>query len=102
MVDGVLALKQNLRDRYNAVALPDQVLQDGGQRLGRMLARVMEQDNRAVRHLARDAFGDLGRRDALPVEAIHVPNNSKRLRRKGLRICQVGYIAADFDPLAST
>ena len=78
-----LAREQNFRDRHERVALRKQVVEDCGQRLGRVFAGVVGQDDAAALHLARHALRDLIRTDAFPVETVPNPNNLKPLQRKG-------------------
>ena len=63
-----LACQQDAGDRHDLIALAEQIAENVRQRLRRMLARVVEEHDGAVRHLPRHALGDLARRDALPVE----------------------------------
>lgn len=84
MVDGVIAGQENFRDRHDLVALGKEIVEDAGQGLGRVLARVVEEHDGAVRHLPRHALGDLTGGAALPVERIHIPYSLKPLPRKGL------------------
>ena len=76
--------QQELGDRHDLIALAEQVVEDIRQRLRRVLARVVEEHDGAVRHLPRHALGDLTGGDALPVERITIPYSSKPLRRSGL------------------
>ena len=84
MVDGVVAAEQDLRDRHNVVPFGEQIVENVGQCLGRVLACVVEENDRPVLYLARHAFGDFGGGNALPVERITIPYSSKPLRRSGL------------------
>ena len=79
VVDGVVAREQDLRNRYDLIPLGEQVVEDIRQRLGRMLARIVEQHDRPALHLARHTLRDLTRRDALPVEGIPTGSTWKRL-----------------------
>ena len=76
--------QQDLGDRHDLIAIAEQVVEDIRQRLRRVLARVVEEHDGAVRHLPRHALGDLTGGDALPVERITIPYSSKPLPRKGL------------------
>ena len=79
VVDGIVTGEQDLRNRYDLIPLGEQVVEDIRQRLGRMLARIVEQHDRPALHLARHTLRDLTRRDALPVEGIHTGSTWKRL-----------------------
>lgn len=79
VVDGILTREQDLRDRYDLVPLGEQIVKNIRQRLGCVLARVVEQHDRSALHLARHALRDLTRRDALPVEGIPTGSTWKRL-----------------------
>lgn len=79
VVDGIVTGEQDLRNRYDLIPLGEQVVEDIRQRLGRMLARIMEQHDRPALHLARHTLRDLTRRDALPVEGIPTGSTWKRL-----------------------
>ena len=81
VVDGILTREQDLRDRYDLVPLGEQIVKNIRQRLGCVLARVVEQHDRSALHLARHALRDLTRRDALPVEGIPTGSTWKRLRQ---------------------
>ena len=76
--------QQDLGDRHDLIALAEQVVEDIRQRLRRVLARVVKENDGAVCHLPRHALGDLSSGDALPVERIPIGNDLKPLRRKGL------------------
>lgn len=76
--------QQDLGDRHDLIALAEQVAEDIRQRLRRVLARVVKENDGAVCHLPRHALGDLSSGDALPVERITIPYSSKPLRRSGL------------------
>ena len=76
--------QQELGDRHDLIALAEQVVEDIRQRLRRVLARVVKENDGAVCHLPRHALGDLTGGDALPVERITIPYSSKPLRRSGL------------------
>ena len=76
--------QQDLGDRHDLIALAEQVVEDIRQRLRRVLARVVKENDGAVCHLPRHALGDLSSGDALPVERITIPYSSKPLRRSGL------------------
>ena len=60
--------QQDLGDRHDLIALAEQVVEDIRQRLRRVLARVVKENDGAVCHLPRHALGDLTGGDALPVE----------------------------------
>ena len=79
VVDGIVTGEQDLRNRYDLIPLGEQVVEDIRQRLGRMLARIVEQHDRPALHLARHTLRDLPRRDALPVEGIPTGSTWKRL-----------------------
>lgn len=79
VVDGIVTGEQDLRNRYDLIPLGEQVVEDIRQRLGRMLARIVEQHDRPALHLARHTLRDLTRRDALPVEGIPTGSTWKRL-----------------------
>lgn len=79
VVDGIVTGEQDLRNRYDLIPLGEQVVEDIRQRLGRMLARIVEQHDRPALHLARHTLCDLTRRDALPVEGIPTGSTWKRL-----------------------
>ena len=69
MVDVRLFVRQqDLGDWHDLIALAEQVVEDIRQCLWRVLARVVEEHDGAVRHLPRHALGDLTGGDALPVE----------------------------------
>lgn len=78
VVDGIVTGEQDLRNRYDLIPLGEQVVEDIRQRLGRMLARIVEQHDRPALHLARHTLRDLTRRDALPVEGIPTGSTWKR------------------------
>lgn len=84
VVDSVVTREQDLRDRYDLVPLGEQIVKNIRQRLGCVLARVVEQHDRSTLHLARHALRDLTRRDALPVERIHIPNSLNYLPISGV------------------
>lgn len=77
--------QQELGDRHDLIALAEQVVENIRQCLRRVLARVVEEHDGAVRHLPRHAPGDLTGGDALPVERIHIPHSLKPLCRKGFK-----------------
>ena len=79
VVDGIVTGEQDLRNRYDLIPLGEQVVEDIRQRLGRMLARIVEQHDRPALHLACHALRDLTRRDALPVEGVPTGSTWKRL-----------------------
>ena len=79
VVDGIVTGEQDLRNRYDLIPLGEQVVEDIRQRLGRMLARIVEQHDRPALHLARHTLRDLTRRDALPVEGVPTGSTWKRL-----------------------
>ena len=79
VVDGIVTGEQDLRNRYDLIPLGEQVVEDIRQRLGRMLARIVEQHDRPALHLARHTLRDLTRRDALPVKGIPTGSTWKRL-----------------------
>ncbi len=79
VVDGIVTGEQDLRNRYDLIPLGEQVIEDIRQRLGRMLARIVEQHDRPALHLARHTLRDLTRRDALPVKGIPTGSTWKRL-----------------------
>ena len=81
VVDGIVTGEQDLRNRYDLIPLGEQVVEDIRQRLGRMLARIVEQHDRPALHLARHTLRDLTRRNALPVEGIPTGSTWKRLRQ---------------------
>ena len=87
----LFARQQELGDRHDLIALAEQVVEDSRQRLRRVLACVVKENDGAVRHLPRHALGDLSSGDALPVERIHIPYNLKPLQRKGLP-CAVAFV----------
>ena len=99
MVDVRLFVRQqDLGDRHDLIALAEQVVEDIRQCLRRVLARVVEEHDGAVRHLPRHALGDLTGGDALPVERIHIPHSLKPLRRKGLPSVAAFVQFSRFDP----
>ena len=77
--------QQDLGDRHDLIALAEQVVEDIRQCLRRVLARVVEEHDGAVRHLPRHALGDLTGGDALPVERITIPYSLKSLCCKGFK-----------------
>ena len=79
VVDGIVTGEQDLRNRYDLIPLGKQVVENIRQRLGRVLARIVEQHDRPALHLACHALCDLTRRDALPVEGIPTGSTWKRL-----------------------
>ena len=94
VVDGVVTGEQDLRNRYDLIPLGEQVVEDIRQRLGRMLARIVEQHNRPALHLACHALRDLTRRNALPVEGIPTGSTWKRLRRLVFRSLMSAFLPA--------
>ena len=79
------ARQQELGDRHDLIALAEQVVKNIRQRLRRVLARVVEKHDGAVRHLPRHALGDLTGGNTLPVERIHIPYSSMPLWHEGFR-----------------
>lgn len=69
-----LALADQLGDGDDGIALSDEELQNPGQGFGRVLRRVMEEDDGAGLHLTRHPFCDLVRGDALPVKTVIPPS----------------------------
>lgn len=94
VVDGIVTGEQDLRNRYDLIPLGEQVVEDIRQRLGRMLARIVEQHDRPALHLARHTLRDLTRRDALPVEGIPTGSTWKRLRRLVFRSLMSAFLPA--------
>lgn len=66
--------EQDLRDRHDRISFADQIVQNRRQCLRRVLAGVMEKNDAAALHLARNPSCDLVRADPFPVEAIHIRN----------------------------
>ena len=85
VIEGVFPRKQDLRDRHDLIALLLEITQNFGQRLRRVLARIVKQHDGAGAHLACHALGDLRGGDALPVEAVPIPYKGKSAWRAGLR-----------------
>ena len=83
MIEVALAVKENLTDGDDRVSLTEQIIQNRRQRLRRMLAGIMEQNDTAALHLARNSSADLVCADSFPVETIPNPNNLKPLQRNG-------------------
>jgi len=67
VVDGVIPLEQQLRDRHDPVAVGEELFDDAGEGLRRMLGGVVEQDDGAGRDFAQDPVGDLARGEVFPV-----------------------------------
>lgn len=67
MVDGVGGGEEELRDGHHGVAVADEGLQNGRQRLRRMESGVVEQDDAAGTHLPTNALGDRARIQVFPV-----------------------------------
>ena len=94
MVDGVIAGQENFRDWHDLVALGKEIVEDAGQGLGRVLARVVEEHDRAACDLARHALCDLVGGNALPVERIPTGSTWKRLRRLVFRSLMSAFLPA--------
>ena len=77
VVEGIFPVDEDLRDRHDLIALLLEIAQNFGQRLRRVLPRVVEQHNGAGAHFACHAFGDLRGGDALPVEAVPTGSSCK-------------------------
>ena len=73
VVDGGLALKQNLGDGDNGITLGLQGFDDAGQSLGCVLGGIMEEDDAAGAHILQHPLLDLLGRDALPIQAVAFP-----------------------------
>ena len=73
MVDGVFPGEKDLADGDDLVALGQEVVQDAGQGLRRVLPGVVEEDDGAGCDFLRDPLRDLRRGDALPVQGVHIP-----------------------------
>lgn len=77
VIHNIVARQQQLRDRDDVVAVLQQVLDHGRERLGRMLRGVVEQDDAAGPDAAFDALRDLPGGELLPVEAVPTGNTFK-------------------------
>lgn len=70
VVDGALAGEEELRDGHEGVSLLDELLENGGQGLGGVEGRVVEEHNGTRLDLACHPLDDLSGGQVLPVQAI--------------------------------
>ena len=77
VIHNIVARQQQFRDRDDVVAVLQQVLDHGRERLGRVLRGVVEQDDAAGPDAAFDALRDLSGGELLPVEAVPAGNTFK-------------------------
>ena len=84
VVDGVVSRQNQLADGQHGVALVDEILQNPRQRLRRVEGGIVEQHDAPRLHLGGDPLVDGVRVVVLPVQGIHIGNDLKPLRRKGL------------------
>ena len=84
VVDGVGGFEDQLGDRHNGVAVVDEAGENGRQCLRRVQRGVVEQDNAPRLHPGRHPLAYRVRVIVLPVEGVHIGNDLKPLRRKGL------------------
>lgn len=97
MVDGVVGAafpgEDQLADGHDVVALPDQILQNGGQGLGGVEGGVVEEDDGPRPHPGGHPVGDGGRIVVLPVQTVPDGSGCKVLRDFGL-LCPKGRSSA--------
>lgn len=67
MVDGVIALENNLGHRDDIISIGDEIFDNTGEGLRRVQGCVVKQDDAARLDLACHALGDIGGRQILPV-----------------------------------
>lgn len=74
MVDGVGGGEEELGDGDYGVAVADEGLQNGRQRLRRVKGGVVEENDAAGAHLGTNALGNGGRVQVFPVQTITTGN----------------------------
>ena len=77
MVDGVIPCEDQLGNGDEGIALFCEIVENVGQRLGGVKSCVVKEDDRPRLYLARNAPGDLGGGEVLPVETVHIPHKGK-------------------------
>lgn len=81
VVDGVVgvvfAAQNQLADRDNVIALPQQIVQNARQSLWGVKGRIVEEHNGARPHAGDHPLGDGGRVVILPVQTIPVGSGCK-------------------------
>ena len=84
MVDGVVALQNDLRDGEESVAVFQQGSDDARQSFGGVLGGVVEQDDGAGLDFGGHPLGDLRGGEILPIQAVYVSlYSSKRAGWRG-------------------
>ena len=93
VVDGVGRIEDQLTDGHNGIPVVDQAVEDGRQGLRRVQRSVVEQHDAPRPHLGCYAPAYRIRVVVLPVQGVHIGNELKPLRRKGLRVWQLCALA---------
>ena len=83
MVDRVIPFEQQLGHRHDVVAVRQELFDDAGQGLRRVLGGVVEQDDGAWGDFAEYAVGDLRRGEVFPVQTVGA--NSKWHFKKAIQ-----------------